>query len=132
MKLSLSFGDIFKYKGEIFVYLTEAETGKYVARILATDVTKMLEDRQEKLTMVGSRIPIDQQIIFSYTILETPQYEGRACFHAAGAKEHEGFELYVDDLKTCLSDNDKKNLRDDILEKPLNGELKNEIGKIKL
>ncbi|PIS15643.1 hypothetical protein COT62_02705 [Candidatus Roizmanbacteria bacterium CG09_land_8_20_14_0_10_41_9] len=75
---------------------------------------------------------MEQSVTYLYVILETPEYAGRACFHGDGAKEHDNFELYIDDLNLSLNETDKKKLKDDIIKRPLNGELKKEISKIQL
>ncbi|HLD27027.1 MAG TPA: hypothetical protein VJB63_03665 [Patescibacteria group bacterium] len=126
MKISLNFGDIFRYKGNDYVFLAASERSKYVAIILDKEFTKQLKIRESK----PSKIPLNQQRLFCYIILETPEYDGRACYHGNADSHNDIFDLYIDNLNIELSKKDKEELKKDILIYPINAEIKELVSKI--
>jgi hypothetical protein len=109
---SLTFGDVFEYDGNEYVYLGGSTEVIYAAKILPRDLTKELDSRCQRLISRNKSTP-QNGIIFCYVILTTDELKDRAAFY--GKPELNMFRLLSKNSKCFLNNEDLVKLKDDIL-----------------
>ena len=83
MPLIITFGDIFRYKEEEFVYLTQNGNVVYVAKILNEEKTNQileLEKRRMRNTKIKNHVI--SNVLYRFVFLSTDEFKNRmAHFH---------------------------------------------------
>lgn len=84
MDYAIVFGDIFKYRGDEYVYFVESpeEDLIFAGRILDVSETSRLRGLQEGREKQG--LPTHKAPIFSYVVLSTEEFDKRAVLCAEG------------------------------------------------
>lgn len=132
MSQTIKFGDVFRYKEKEYVFLAKTDKVIYAAEILSSDLTTQLLRQHEVQTKKNydHGIPTKTKLLYCFVVLDTPEYDNRACFH--GIPAHDPFSLFIDKLPVSLNKKDLENLKEDITNRPASLELRDLIKNITL
>lgn len=111
MPLIITFGDIFRYKEEEFVYLAQNGNVVYVAKILNEEKTNQILEL-EKRRMRNTKIK--NHVLYSFVVLSTDEFKNRmAHFHDTDNNNIEP----TFDIIGLLNKKDMKEVKEEILYK---------------
>lgn len=124
--LTYTFGTVFKYKNDKFIYLTETLDVVYVAKILDDSLTKALDKMLLKKIQKGSIVSqLGRQ--FSYIKLTCNDFKNQAALHGHDPISVIYRRYFILLQSESISKIDMLQLKDDILNKPSWNELKDKI-----
>lgn len=110
--MTLTFGGIFRFAENDYVFLAEAEDVIYAARILELTETKRLTSLFDKRVKQNT-VNLNRIAIFTFVELKTKEYFGRAALlHKTG----QSIGIQIQSLNIRLCDEDLKNIKQEILE----------------
>lgn len=108
----LLFGDVFLYQGTEHVFLVDAGEVWYAAKIISKFHTSAVKRDYEKEAL-RNKAGTEQRPLYCFVELQTSEFKGRAA-HLHRSQKAGYFET-PKPLKTELSDEDKKAIRDLII-----------------
>jgi len=120
----LSFGDLFSYKDNNYVYLmTDEKSDTHVGKILSVEETKNLE---EGCINAERRL---KELAICYVVLKTPEFIDQGAVFPCPYT----FSQFTTKLQQCLDLTDLKEIQKEILSsRAIPDKIKEEIKKIKL
>lgn len=129
---ALIFGDIIRYKDADYIFLAKTEDIIYLANILDKEITKQLKQREESLiSQSGPNIERKlNSLVFCYIMLETEEFKGKAAHF--GKPGYDNSLNLINKLAVRLSKEDIANLRNAVIQRPPNVELKELVEQITL
>ena len=126
----INFGDVFRYQDKEYIYLQGTDKVTYAAWILPKQETSELEKLSNKI----SSDPIKKQRLkedpfYCYVVLQTKEFKERAAHCGKSANEPMKLDSLIDiklDKKDLLS------IKKEIMEGPVNSELKDLVKDIEI
>lgn len=107
----LSFGDVFRYQEEEYVYLIEVNDSVFAAKILDGAISALLRRRSEAVAKLPGK---SSENLFSFVMLTTDGFKDRAA-HLGASGANDGFcGLYQNISSLCSTD--LENIKKEILE----------------
>ncbi len=113
----LVFGDIFRYRGGEFIYLTGMEEIVYAAKILDAGTSRTLRARCERVAVTGGTAAtrLESTLLYCFVVLRTPGYQERAAHYAQPGSNEFGTGIDIEKLCSLIPD-DIRELKDSILQ----------------
>lgn len=127
MSEMLTFGDIFFYQNDDYVYLAMSDNGIiYAARILsANHSSQMIRARDAAISKDGER-RTGEKVVYCFVQLKTDGYSDRvAHLNQSDSQKNQHSMLRTPGQAVCSED--MISLRDEILQGPVPVELKNQV-----
>ena len=112
--ISFTFGDIFQYNDNEYIFLAETEDILYAARILNKENTAVLKKGTEAAIRRNS--PMLDNLTYSFVILQTQELKERAVYFATTGKEKFDGPIFTP-LNIELCKEDLKGIKDEITRK---------------
>lgn len=111
---SFTFGDVFQYGDNEYIFLADTEDVTYAARILNKELTKQLIKGTEAAVRRNSRV-IDS-LIYSFVELQTQELKERAAHFLMTGKDKFDGSIYTP-LNIVLCEEDLKAIKEEITSK---------------
>ena len=129
--IAYTFGTLFHYDGGVFIYLAENLKEVFVAKIIDTGTTKLLEKMYFKKILKGkSDVDYGTQFCFIKLTCEDFKDQGAVYGHQPISSTYRKF--FIPILSEFVSNEDLKLLKKEILYKPSWEDLKEKVKNIKI
>lgn len=111
----INFGDIFRHKGEEYIFLKATEDKIYAAKILNNELSRKVSSFYEKQQVKGKK-DLESHPLFAFVTLTTDQFKDRlAHFKETGGND---IRSVIEPLEISLLEEDIKQIKDFIKTSP--------------
>lgn len=126
---SFSFGDLFQYGGQDYIFLAETEDTLFAAKILDKELTRKLKQRVEK--NIANNTYDSNLTIYSFVELQTEDLKERVA-HFARTGDESFSRVIFEPLGVELCVEDLRNIKEEIASKRVPNKLKELIEDIEV
>jgi hypothetical protein len=109
----MNFGEVFRYREQLYVYLVQKDDITYAAKIIPKEITDKLVKRRD-IKGRDSQSRIQNQTLFCFVVLSTESFRDQSAHYGAPQMETEGID--VAQPVSVLNDDDIENLKREIKE----------------